>query len=246
MNFGPGAQGGFQNALALGLQVGDMARQRKERNALSAYAKDPNEANFGAVADVRPDIAIPMQQQRAQQQAEGEAEARLADLRTRALGGDDQALTELATANFDQWKGVNAEVKSKMAADSEILGNAAIQLISTPYEQRPGQIVAYAQQFPQFAEQIQEIAYLPQAQQDEALRAVVAQAKMVGKLIEIERPSYQAIPEGGTLVNTRDPGAVQQFQQGGAPQGGIAEGQTATNPQTGQRIVFRNGAWRPM
>jgi hypothetical protein len=215
MNWGPGAQGGFQNALALGMQVGDMARQRKEHNALSAYAKDPSEANFGAVADVRPDIAIPMQQQQQQQQAASEAEARLADLRARALAGDDAALTQLATESFDQWKGINSEVKAKAAADSEVLGNAAIQLINTPYEQRPGQIVAYAQQFPQFAEKIQEIAYLPQAQQDEALRAVVAQAKMVGKLIEIERPSYQVLPQGADLVNTRDPRAVAQFAPGG-------------------------------
>jgi hypothetical protein len=28
--------------------------------------------------------------------------------------------------------------------------------------------------------------------------------------------------------------------------GGIREGQTATNRQTGQRIIFRNGAWGPM
>jgi hypothetical protein len=28
--------------------------------------------------------------------------------------------------------------------------------------------------------------------------------------------------------------------------GGIREGQTATNRQTGQRIIFRNGAWGPL
>lgn len=32
----------------------------------------------------------------------------------------------------------------------------------------------------------------------------------------------------------------------GAPAGGYQEGATATNPQTGEKIIFRNGAWQPM
>jgi hypothetical protein len=71
MNWGPGAQGGFQNALATGLQIGQMVRQgqdqRNERNALAAYAKDPSEANFGGLADVRPDIAFQVRGQQASQ-----------------------------------------------------------------------------------------------------------------------------------------------------------------------------------
>lgn len=81
--WGPGAQGGFQNALAMGLQMGQMAgqakRERDERNALAAYAKDPNEENFGGLADVRPDIAIQMRGQQARQQGEA-AQQRRADL----------------------------------------------------------------------------------------------------------------------------------------------------------------------
>jgi hypothetical protein len=34
MNWGPGAAGGFQNALSTGLQLGQMARQQKQQNAL--------------------------------------------------------------------------------------------------------------------------------------------------------------------------------------------------------------------
>jgi hypothetical protein len=184
-----------------------------------------------------------MQEQRFAQQQQ--AEAQTADLTARAMQGDDAALTQLATVNFDRWKTLDAQIKGKAAEESQILGNAGLDLLNRPYEQRRDLFLAYAQQMPQFADKIQEVAFLPANEQEAALRTVVAEAKMVDKLISMERPSYQAIPEGGTLVNTRDPSAVQSFQGGAAPQD-FAEGQTATNPQTGQRIVYRNGAWRPL
>jgi hypothetical protein len=57
---------------------------------------------------------------------------------------------------------------------------------------------------------------------------------------------------------SQSPGVMQmlQSQQGAQPQAGTrtgtvdrsspAEGQTATNPQTGQRVVMRNGQWEPL
>ncbi len=233
--WGPGAAGGFQNALAAGLQIGQVARQNQQQNALMQQRE-------AMIANQTRDQQ--MQEQRFAQQQQ--AEAQTADLTARALQGDDAALTELATVNFERWKSLDGTMKQKATEETQVLGNAALDLLNRPYEQRRGLIIAYAQQFPDSAEKINEVAFLPQSEQDAALRAVVAEAKMVDKLITMERPSYQAIPEGGTLVNTRDPAAVQQFQGGGATQPSIAEGQTATNPQTGQRIVFRNGAWRPL
>jgi flagellar protein FlgJ len=38
----------------------------------------------------------------------------------------------------------------------------------------------------------------------------------------------------------------QQGVQAGAPQPSVVDGMTATNPQTGQKIIFRNGQWVPM
>jgi hypothetical protein len=228
--WGPGAQGGFQNALAMGMQMGQVARQNQQQNALMQQRQ--------AQIDL----------QGRQFEAEQAAAAQTADLTAKALQGDDAALSQLATVNFDRWKSLDGQIKGKAAEDAQVLGNAAIDLLNVPFAERPGRIIAYAQQFPQFAEKINQVAYLPQGEQEAALRTVVAEAKMIDKLIQMERPSYQAIPEGGTLVNTRDPSAVQQFQ-GGAAQGGgsqYMEGQTAINPTTGQRIVFRNGNWRPM
>ena len=232
--WGPGAAGGFQNALATGLQLGQIANQQRQQNQLMQQRE-------AMIANQTRDQQ--MQEQRFEQQQQTEQQT--ADLTARALQGDDDALTQLATVNFDRWKGLEGTMKQKATEQAQVFGNAAIDLLGMPPEARRGQIIAFAQRFPQLANQINEVAFLPPAEQDAALRAVVAEAKLTEKLIAMERPDYQAIPEGGTLVNTRDPGAVQQFQ-GGAAQPSIAEGQTATNPQTGQRIVFRNGAWRPL
>lgn len=210
-----GGNNGFQNALAMGMQMGAQARQAKEardeRNALAAYVKSPNEQTFAGLADVRPDIAIgERQQMQAQQQ-----EAMVADLSNRYLGGDAAAGDELARINFDRWSKIDGAVKAKAKQDADLFGGAALDVLQVPPgEQRRARIITYAQQFPQLADQINEIAFLPPQEQETRLRAVVAQAGLIQKLHDMERPSYQAIPEGGTLVNTRDPAAVQQFQQG--------------------------------
>jgi hypothetical protein len=247
--FGPGAQAGFQNALATGLQIGGIVRQqtdaRNERNALAAYATDPNEANLKALAPYQPDFVL----KQGQQQQAAQAETQLADLTTRFLGGDETAGDELARLNFDRWAKVDPLVKAKITEQTQVFGNAAIDLLNTPYEGRRGTIISFSQRFPELADEINNIAYLPAAEQDAALRAVVAEAKMTEKLIAMERPDYQAVGVDQDLVNVRDPAALRQFdarRNGGGQTGGYAEGQTATNPSTGQKIVFRNGAWRPM
>lgn len=62
------------------------------------------------------------------------------------------------------------------------------------------------------------------------------------------------VPGGGVAgVNTMDgtarlliapnPGTA---QTGSPVAGGVQEGATATNPQTGAKIIFRNGQWQPM
>ncbi|QFR34699.1 hypothetical protein [Ancylobacter sp. TS-1] len=41
-------------------------------------------------------------------------------------------------------------------------------------------------------------------------------------------------------------GGAGRGQTGGGGGGGVTEGATATNPQTGERMIFRGGAWSPM
>lgn len=62
-------------------------------------------------------------------------------------------------------------------------------------------------------------------------------------------------PGGGEMLMMWDPGQRRfvpaPTATGGMPApvastGGYSEGTTATNPQSGQRIIFRNGQWQPM
>lgn len=75
-----------------------------------------------------------------------------------------------------------------------------------------------------------------------------------GKPIDLRRPSRDAmgnaILEMPTMTDLNQDG-VPDPQQAAAPAAtagqpsGPREGQTATNPKTGQRVVFRNGTWVP-
>lgn len=92
-------QSGFQSALAQGFQIGAQARQARERskdrNALAAYVKDPNEQTFGGLADRRPEVAMQVQgnmqaQQAASQQAGVEGLEKFRPLLERAMQGPEE------------------------------------------------------------------------------------------------------------------------------------------------------------
>lgn len=208
--WGPGAAGGFQNALATGLQLGQVANQQRQQNQLMQQRE-------AMIANQTRDQQMQEQKFAQQQQAEQQTAA----LTARALQGEDDALTQLATVNFERWKGLEGTMKQKATDQAQVFGNAAIDLLGMPPEARRGQIIAFAQRFPELANQINEVAFLPPTEQDAALRAVVAEAKLTEKLIAMERPDYQVLPQGADLVNTRDPRAVAQFApnaaQGSAP-----------------------------
>lgn len=232
MNWGPGAQGGFQNALQVGLQLGGIARQREQQNALLEQrnrALDQRDEQFAAA------------QMAAKEKAD--AEARLAAVSAKAANGDEAALDELATLNFDRYTKIDAQQKAQTREEQAVLGQAALDVLRLPSEQRPNAVVNFAQNMPQYANEIGKIAYLPPAELEAALRSQIANAKMIEKLHSMEQPRYQAVPERGDLVNTRDPNAVRRFQQGAQQ---YSEGQTATNPATGERVIYRNGRWEPM
>jgi hypothetical protein len=208
------AGGGFQNALATGLQLGQVARQqqdrRDERNALAAFVKNPSGETAAAVAPFNPQLAYQYgQDQRAAQVQQVET-----GLAQRALAGDEAALAELATVNFDKWKSLNPEIKARAREESELYGQAALDLLQVPYAQRRDRVIAYSQRFPEIREQIEEIAYLPQAEQETALRAVVIDARMVGKLHDMEQPqAFNVGPGEGRYERNPRTGAISTIVQ---------------------------------
>lgn len=194
-------QRGFQNALAMGMQMGAQAREardaREYRNALAQF--DPaNPDTLKPIMEIRPDVGLQLRGQVQAQQAQ-QAEK---DLVTRALGGDDEALTELATVNFDAFKTLSAEQKAAAAQETTVLGNAALDVLGRPPEQRSQAVLAYAQQMG--SEEIARIAQLPPDQLDAALRTAVAEAKMVDKLMAMEKPQTLNV-QPGAGVYQRDP-----------------------------------------
>ena len=247
INWGAANTGGFQNALAMGMQMGAQARQarerREERNALAAYAKDPNEQNFAGLADVRPDLAI---QQRGQMQAQ-QQEALVNQLTQRAVAGDEAALDQLASVNFDRWQKLDTRQRQAATEEAKVFGEVALDIISLPYAQRQQRIIGYAQQFPQYSDQIQQIAFLPENEQNVALRGVIAEAQLMQRLQRMERPDYMAIPAGGTLVDVNNPAAISQFgAQGQQSQGGailaVQTPEQAAALPPGTRYVTPDGA----
>jgi hypothetical protein len=74
---GPNA---FDNALAKGYQMGSAMRERQEaserKNALAAYATDPNEQNFAGLAQAAPEFAIGERQRMDAARAQEEARRR--------------------------------------------------------------------------------------------------------------------------------------------------------------------------
>lgn len=214
------ALAGLMNPMAvgqsfqMGLEQGRARRGEMEtQNALSLLAKDPNSAEgMEKLAFYQPQAAMQMQEKRAAamaKQAEGQ-------LLQRAIGGDAAAMDELATVSFDKWKTLDANAKTQATEESKIFGNAALDLLNTPPEQRGAKLQGYVQQMGQQYPEVAQIAQLPPAQLEAALRSAVFEAQMVDKLITMERPDYQVLPEGATLVDTRNPAAVAQF--GGQPQ----------------------------
>lgn len=210
----------LMNPLAVGQSVQQnfmqgraMRANMETENALSKLAMNPqDEQAYESLARFNPQMAMGMQQQRQEQQRQQQE----ADLTRLALDGDPEALKRLATINFDRFKVLDAGQKAAIKQEIELFGQAAMDILSVPPEQRAARVQQYAAQFgPQYPE-IAEIVTLPPAELEGVLRAAVAEAGVMQQMIAMEQPKYMAIPEGGTLVDTRNPQAVASF--GASPQ----------------------------
>jgi hypothetical protein len=185
--------GNAQNALLQGMQVGDAMRQRKEQReremALdNAYkgmmAGDQTAVNaLAAIPGMAKDAYTLQQGQREQQ------------IRSDVAAGRAPA-TALAAINWDDYAALSKEQADVALQNVKTVGQLAL-MADTPQKWD----ATIDQLGPQFAQ------YKGQFAQREAIIARAGQAKA---FLEQQAPKYQVIPEGGTLVNTRDPAALQQ------------------------------------
>lgn len=227
-----------QNALLAFQQARELRKRDDQQKALTAYATDPNDNSLNALAPYAPEFVIQQRQATAKQQQEQAA----AQLRMKAAQGDAGALQQLVGIDFDSWKSLDGSLKQKVKAQNDYIGQAALRISQLdPQAQPAAWDQAIAQGVQAGYTDLQKYAgqYSPQA-----LQGAIDNAGLVEKFISLAEPKYLSIPAGGTLVDTRNPQAVQSFQAG-APEA-IREGATATNPQTGEKIQFRNGQWVPV
>lgn len=204
----PNIAGAFQQGFEGGRE---MKRQQMEQNALAAYAQNPSDpGSTNALLGVNPRLAIQLQgQQREQMQQQ-----QVSQLTQAAAGGDRAAQQQL-------W-GLAPEIAAKLDTNQrqmldqgmKAIGSAAYEVALMPPEQRAA---AWDRRIAFLAQSYPEIAKYRGQYSPENLQGVLAQTGMTEKVMEAMQPRYQAIPEGGTLVNTRDPRAVAQFGTGGLP-----------------------------
>jgi hypothetical protein len=216
------------------MQAGQQQRREMATdNALRALIANPNDANVvNDLARVDPRMAYQIQGQQAQsQRAAAEQQARMG-----AVRGDPQALEELAGFNIEDYLKLDKRSQEEYKQGIDTIGQLAM-LADTPeeWDDIVGQLAQANPEFNKYRGRF------------DLRQSVIAQAGEAKAFIEQNQPKYQVIPEGGTLVNTRDPAALAQVAgQNVAPQGGPQPGTV----EDGYR--FRGGnpadpnSWEPV
>lgn len=194
----------FNALLMQGYQTGrELRRQDGERNALAGlFSAGPGTARTPGIGDGVKD-----------QQREDDALGDLARY-------NPQMAFQIRGQQQTQRVAMEKRQQELLQKGKEAVGQAALQIAQLPEDQRPQ---AWDQQIDYLVSQgwdgLQQYRgkYSPQS-----LMGVISEAGLANELRTATQPNYMTIPEGGTLVNTRDPAAISQF---GRPQ---PQGQPAT------------------
>lgn len=226
-------------AFQQGLEHGRQQREEREvRGALADYVVNPDDPNaFRTLAQYRPEIAMQVREsQQKRQQA-----AQVADLQQRAAAGDRAAMAQLAGIDLDAYDKLADNHRQDLHTRVEAIGNAALDVANRPPAERPAAWDAYIDQL---APQYPELAQLKGHYSEEALHSAIASAGQMKEFLASQRPDYQAIPEGGTLVNTRDPNAVQAYMGSMAPRAAPTSKEQYDALKPGEAYIAPDGSHR--
>ena len=177
----------------------EAGRQRRAENALDeqfrTMAQNPNAPVSNDLLRFAPQQAYQLsQQQRQQQQQQQQSQMRVA-----AVQGDQNALEQLAGIDLEEYRQLRGDQREAAKQGIDTIGQLAL-MADNP--QKWDSIVGkLAQADPAFQQYVGRF---------DMRDAIIAQAGQAKALLEQQEPKYQVIPEGGTLVNTRDPAALQQ------------------------------------
>ena len=224
--WGPGPQAGFYNALAVGQNAGQnfmqafqqgrqMKEQRDGRNALSAFALNPNAETAAGVAPYQPKLAYDF----TMTEREKQTKMQIAQLGQEAMNGNNDALGQLFTLDNDLWKRLDDRAKDQVKGATSFMAQSGMAIGRLPEEQRAQAWAASVQQAERSGIDIP--AYM-EAYSPDVLNAALARAEMTEKYIKQFEPDYRVIPQGGYLED------VNPVTGGGQSMGGQAP---APNPQ---------------
>lgn len=178
------------------------------QNALRRLATNPgDEGAVNALAQFNPQAAM---QVRAQQQ-QSQAAERERQIRMQAAQGDPNARVELAGLDWDAWSKLDERIRKQAEQAVDFIGQAALDIDALPEEQRAARWSEYVRQAEARGMDIptEYEVYSPAV-----LSAALAESKQIKEALAGRQPKYMVIPEGGTLVNTRDPEALASVQNG--------------------------------
>lgn len=183
-------------------QQGKQQRAESETDAmLATLARDPD-ADVSAFAKYAPQFVMQVNQQRQQKRAAAEQAQIMGD----ALTGSPQARNQVAYFDTDLYMKLQGREREQAKEGVEAVAQAALWA-DTPqkWDAIVSQIPGAEEYRGRFAER----------------ESIIAQAGQMKALLDRNDPRYVGVPDGGTLVNTRDPAAVAEFQGG----------QSGINPQ---------------
>lgn len=182
----PDVGGNALNAFKQGQQE---RQQADARNALAAYATNPDdEQALNALAPHQPQLVIQRKQEMAAaKKADGEKQ-----LIGAALTGDPVARNRLAYVNSEMYLKLDAQGKAKVKEAYERVGQGAWSILQMPPEQQGPALQQFLQQM-----QIDPAQLNLSGNAEQDLKMALAYAGMLDEWEEFARPKYAPVGEGG-------------------------------------------------
>lgn len=220
INWGLAAPVNVGNALLAGVEQGRALRREADtQSALGAYAQTPSLETANALIAVDPRLGMQARQQQIGMDKAAQERAAVAAA-TSGSAGEHQSVGALVKMGvpYETARQINDDHIKQVGQAADFLGQVGLRVTTAPEAQRPQvwrDAVSQAQALgipvpPEFAE------YSPAA-----LDGVLSASEQMKEAIGLTDPKYQAVPQGGGLVNTRDPNAVMQWNaqvsQGAVP-----------------------------
>lgn len=191
--------------------------------------------------------------------------AQLADLLPRAMGGEAKALQGLAGVDPEAYGRIQTQQRQTAERSTEGLGRIATVIRRAPYEQRRAMLQRMAPTLQQYGITPAQLeAFDPTDEQLDAYVALSGQRDAAPTDLQRNVEYYRSIGRNDLadqyLTNRADPLVNMDINSDGIPdiaprsaimgriQGGQPQEQTATNPQTGERIRLnpQTGQWEPI